>query len=341
MPVSTLFPFQHAYSAPSASALLKTIPEDFIVTETIAYSLSGEGEHVWCWVEKINQNSEWVAKQIAKFCGVTNSQMGVAGKKDKQAVTYQWMSCHLPGLKTPDFSKLNIQGVQVLKTIRHHKKLQTGGLSGNRFELNLTEVKGDKRRIELSLNQVKQQGFANYFGEQRFGIEAENLPKASAFFKGKIRPKRHQKTMYISAARSWLFNEILSQRIAEGSWNKYQAGDAFQLAGSQKWFVDDGDVKLIARLDELDIHPTGALFGKGNLAAKLSVAKLENTIFAQHPIWTEGLAKLGLKQERRALRVVPHDMDWHWKNDDLQLKFSLPAGSYATMLVREIFITDL
>ena len=334
--MSMNFPFEYAYSVAQSSAILKQVVEDFVVTETIAYPLSGEGEHVWCWVEKQNQNSEWVAKQIAKFCGVTNAEMGLAGKKDKQAVTYQWMSCHLPGKPIPDFSSLNVAGVKILKAMKHDKKLQTGGLSGNEFALRLRDVKGDPTEVEANLQRVQQQGFANYFGEQRFGVEGQNLTQAIAFFKGEIRPKRHQKTMYISAARSWIFNEILSERLAEGSWNQYQAGDAFQLAGSKKWFVDDSDASLPSRVNEQDIHPTGALAGKGTLASKGHVQVLEQAVIDKHPVWVKGLEKLGLKQERRALRVVPKGMKWQWEGNDLLLNFGLPAGSYATMLVREV-----
>ena len=337
-----IFNFSYASQVkPSATAVLKQTPQDFIVEEQIAFPLAGEGEHVWCWVKKINQNSEWVGKQLAKFCGVTNREIGIAGKKDKQAETYQWISIHLPTKdnpkQLPDFSQIDILGVTVLRAVRHSKKLQTGGLSGNQFTLTLKNFKGDKQQIEKNLNQIQQQGFPNYFGEQRFGNDFENLTKATAFFNKQIRPKRHQKTMYLSAARSWIFNEILSARIDEKSWNTYHQGDAFQLEGSQKWFVDDATEGLADRVDEKDIHPTGALVGKGNLATRGDVLRLEEQIINQHPVWKKGLETIGMKQERRALRVIPQNLNWSWQdNETLKLTFALSAGSYATMLVREV-----
>ncbi len=230
--------------------------------------------------------------------------------------------------------------MEILKTTRHTKKLQTGGLSGNKFTLILQNFIGDKEQTEERLKQSQQQGFANYFGEQRFGNDFENLNKATQFFNKQIRPKRHQKTMYLSAARSWIFNEILSARIDNKSWNSYQQGDVFQLEGSQKWFIDDASKELINRVKEQDIHPTGALMGKGILPTKANVLKLEKTIVQQHPIWANGLVSVGMKQERRALRVIPKNLNWTWQDSKtLSLEFFLPVGSYATMLVRDLINT--
>ncbi len=326
-----------AYGEPQETAVLKWSPEDFRVEEQIAYELSGEGEHLWLWVEKIGQNTDWVMKQLAAFAGVTSREMGVAGKKDRQAVTYQWMSCHLPGKADPDFSKLAIPGVKVLKAVRHNRKLQTGGLSGNRFELRLTEVQGDKDTIEGRLKTIQSQGVPNYFGEQRFGIEMQNLVQVSRLFSGEIRPKRHQKSLYLSAARSWMFNIELSERIRQGNWNLAIEGDVFQLQGSKKCFVNEVDADIQCRIAELDIHPTGMMTGRGRSLATGQVAALEQKVMADFSAWQQGLEKVGLNQERRALRALPQDLSWQWQGaSDLVLTFTLPAGSYATMVVREV-----
>lgn len=328
----------YAYGSPQASAQLKSNPADFVVEEQLAYSLSGEGEHLWLWVEKTGQNTDWVAKQLAKWAGIAPKNVGVAGKKDRQAVTYQWMSLHLPGQADPALETLAIAGVRILKWQRHHRKLQTGGLSGNRFTLTLRNVTGDSAELEARLQRVREQGVPNYFGEQRFGNGFQNLPKATQLFQGQLKaPKRHQKSLYISAARSWIFNEMLSQRIEQGVWNHAMPGDVFQLQGSQKWFVDDGDPGLAKRVDCLDVHPTGALTGRGDLPTQDEAFQLEQKVISQHPIWQAGLEKLGLKQERRALRVWPQALTWQWSDTEtLVVAFDLPAGSYATMVVREL-----
>lgn len=343
----------YAYEKPSATAVLKSSPEDFRVEEQIAFSLLGEGEHLWVWVEKVGQNTDWVAKQIASYIGITSREMGVAGKKDRHAITYQWMSCHLPGKPDPDFSKLSIPGVKVLKAIRHNRKLQTGGLSGNRFQITLNNVEGELEQIEERLKAIQAQGVPNYFGEQRFGNDMQNLAQASRLFGEEIKPKRHQKSLYLSAARSWMFNEELSERIKKETWNQAVEGDVFQLQGSQKCFTSEVDAEIQQRVRELDIHPTGFLTGRGKSLATATVYELEQSIMASYPAWQAGLEMFGLKQERRALRVLPQDLSWQWEaavdcvsdelgdnlgfsQTSLVLSFTLPAGSYATMVVREV-----
>jgi len=344
--LSTLSPLQtldYAYGKPDATATLKADPSDFDVTEQIAYPLSGEGEHLWCWVEKVGQNTDWVAKQMAKWAGIAPREVGVAGKKDRQAITRQWMSCHLPGQPDPDIKTLDVAGVQILKTVRHHRKLQTGGLSGNRFQLTLRDVAADTAALETRLKNIAIQGVPNYFGEQRFGRDFQNLPKATALFQNQIKsPKRHQKSLYISAARSWIFNEILSQRVQQATWNRAIAGDVFQLEASQKWFVDDGSENLAQRVLDGDLHPTGALTGRGDLPSSDNAFEIELSVLQKHPLWQAGLEKLGLKQERRALRVLPKNMNWAWLDSEtLSVEFDLPAGSYATMEIRELFNLSL
>lgn len=330
-------PFVHALGEPQATAKLKATPQDFLVEEQLAFELSGEGEHLWLWVEKENANTDLVAREIAKFLGLPSKHIGVAGKKDRYAVTRQWMSCYLPGKVDPDLNGFDMPGVRILNAIRHRRKLQTGGHSGNRFEITLREVSGEKAHLEERLQWVAQNGFPNYFGEQRFGRSFGNLAQATAMFEGTFRPKRFQKTLYLSAVRSWLFNEILHERLLLGNWNQFVPGDVLQLEGSQKWFAEDGDASLVARVTEQDLHPTGALFGRGQLDTKASVAELEKTVLNRYPHWLQGLENAGLKQDRRALRVLAHAFNWTWSEDNvLVIRFHLPPGSFATALIREL-----
>jgi len=328
------------------TGVYKVQPQDFVVEEQIAFSLSGEGEHLWCWVEKTGENTDWVSHQLAKWAGVPTSRIGVAGQKDRHAVTRQWFSIQLPGMDDPNPEDLGLDSVKILKMVRHQRKLQTGGLKGNRFELVIREIKGECDGLESRLEAIKIHGVPNYFGEQRFGNQGRNLPKATEFFSGALtRVKRNQKSMYISAARSWLFNLILSERIQQGTWNQFVAGDVVQLDGSSKWFEDDGSENLAERVQQLDLHPTGAMVGRGELPSKLSVLALEQTILESFSEWIEGLEKLGLKQDRRALRVMPEDVAWQWlesgaEEKRLKVCFSLPSGSYATMVLRELLQVD-
>ncbi|HEY9018374.1 tRNA pseudouridine(13) synthase TruD [Thiomicrospira sp.] len=328
----------YAYGEPAAHARIKSQPADFQVEETLAYSLTGEGEHLWLWLEKQGENTDWAAQQLAKWAGIRLRDIGYAGLKDRHGITRQWFSLYLPGRENPDFSTFQFDSMRILKHIRHQRKLQTGGLSGNRFILTLRDVSGDQAEIEQRLEQIKTQGVPNYFGEQRFGRNEHNLAMAQRLFDGELtRLKPAQRGLYISAARSFLFNEILAERVRQNAWHQAWSGDVFQLEGSEKWFVDDGSIELSTRVKQLDIHPTGALVGSGDLASQHAALKLETQVLSKHQAWCQALTDLGLKQERRALRMLPKNLSWQWlDNKVLQVDFGLAPGRYATVVMREL-----
>ena len=328
----------YAFGQPVISGQLKSQPADFQVEEKIAYSLMGEGEHLWLWLEKEGENTDWVAQQLAKWANIRLRDVGYAGLKDRHAITRQWFSLYLPGRADPDLALFQFETVRILKHIRHQRKLQTGGLSGNRFILTLREIIGDQNQAEARLKQIQQLGVPNYYGEQRFGRNEHNLVMAQRLFDGELtRLRPAQRSLYISAARSYLFNLILAERVKAGSWNQACSGDVFQLAGSDKWFVDDGSETLAERVNSGDIHPTGALVGAGALPSQGESFALETHVLQNHQAWWQALADLGLKQDRRALRLQPQNMNWQWLDaQTLRLEFDLPAGRYATALVREL-----
>jgi len=358
---------------PSVKAELKAEAEDFVVEELISYPLSGEGEHLWCWVEKRQQNTDWVAGMLAKWADTSKRNVGFAGQKDRHAVTRQWFSIQLPGKADPDMESFAVEGVQILKMVRHNRKLQRGGLAGNRFRLRLKNLEfagaddktgiSIKEDIEARLQSIQTMGFPNYFGQQRFGWNGNNLVQAAELFKqdssvkassrkGKRKRRsseQNKQGLYISAVRSWMFNELLSQRIEDGNWNELLAGDLLQLEGSNKWFAADleadGDV-LKQRVAAGDLHPSGVLFGDGALATTDLARIYEQSIENRHPKWMDGLRKLRVQPDRRAFRVCPSNLEWHWLEQDadgqkinLELGFELPAGSFATMLLREVVQT--
>lgn len=326
-----------AYAAP-LNGNFRTHPEDFIVDEQMmAIEFSGEGEHLWLHVRKTNANTDWVAKQLARAAGIAAKDVGYAGLKDRHAITTQWFSLQLPGMADPDFSELP-DDIEILESQRHNKKLKRGALQGNRFELTLREVTGDLEQAQAICQQISDHGVPNYFGEQRFGHEGCNLTKAEAWFRGDFRPKqRHQRSLYLSSARSWLFNQILAKRVQNGSWNQYVQGDVFMFDGGHSWFSDDGDANLPERVASQAIHPTGAMWGRGRLESKGDVCALEQAIADDYPIFCEGLERNGLKQERRALRINVQDMNVTILDEDsLRLKFALPAGAYATVVLAQL-----
>ncbi len=337
----------YAYGGPLGCAQLKQQPADFQVEEVLSYPLTGQGEHLWLWVEKIGQNTDWVAQQLAKSANIRMRDIGFAGLKDRHGITRQWFSLYLPGQADPDWSQWSIEGVQILSATRHQRKLQIGGLKGNRFIIRLRGVTADSSQLDERLQQMALAGVPNYFGAQRFGRNEHNLVMAQRLFHGELtRLKPAQRSLYISAARSFLFNHLLGERVKQGNWNQACLGDVFQLEGSAKWFVDDASANLAQRVASLDIHPTGPLVGVEPTPARQAVQQIEDQVLSSYQAWCQGLTDLKLKTDRRALRVMAQGVHWEWQvtdgqkqpdqsSRDLIIQFELAAGQYATNWLRE------
>lgn len=328
----------HAETPPLTQALLRSVPEDFVVEERMPFALSGDGEHLWLRVRKRGFNTEQVARQLARLAGIAPRQVGYAGMKDRQAVTVQWFSLHLPGRADPEWAGLP-PGIEVLEAVRHGRKLQRGALQGNRFEIRLRDCQGDTAGMAKRLEGIRRNGVPNYFGEQRFGREGGNVEQARAMFAGRISVRdRHRHGLLLSAARAALFNAVLAERILDGSWQTALAGEACLLAGSNSFFViDQPDDVIRRRLAEHDVHLSGPMWGDGEPPTRATVQALELAVAARHADLARGLGDAGLRQERRALRVVPVGLEAEpLGNDAWRLGFELPAGSYATAVLREL-----
>ena len=332
-----------AYQYPKLgiSGQFKAAPEDFQVTENLGYEPIGEGEHIYLWVRKTGLNTAYLAEKIAKFTQLPLRAVTYAGRKDKHAQTEQWFSVHLPGKGEFDWTKFNESGAEVLKSIRHNKKLRTGVLKGNYFNITLRQL-SSTTGLEARLQQVAEQGVPNYFGEQRFGDtrydpRGGNLVLANKMIDGENIRNRNKRSMAISALRSWLFNEIVHSRLQEGSLNKLQSGDVMQLAGSNSFFCAEHiDDTLLERLQAKDIFISAPLWGTGPLASQHKAQQFEQSVATKHPNVTRILEALGLKQERRAIQLFPADLIWSISDDCLNLEFSLPSGTFATSVLREL-----
>lgn len=325
---------------PLTAAVLRATPEDFLVEEQIPYTLTGTGEHLWVKVRKRGLNTEQVAKQLARLGGIARREVGYAGMKDRHAVTVQWFSLYLPGRADPQWDGLP-EGMSILESLRHTRKLKIGALSGNRFVISLRDCQGDRDAVLRRVEEVSARGVPNYFGEQRFGHDGGNITAAQAMFNGKLTVRdRKQSGIYLSAARSFLFNQVLARRVTTATWNKALEGDALNLDGSRSFFVPETiDDTIRHRIAAGDVHPSGPLWGRGELATRLAVRALETEVSNEHSDLAQGLVRAGLEQERRALRLFPRELRAQWlETQTLQLEFSLPPGSYATVLLREIAV---
>lgn len=326
-----------AYGDAVLKGHFRSSPEDFIVEEINAFEAQGEGEHLLLTIGKRGLNTAFVAGALAKWAGINEMGIGYAGLKDRHAVTRQRFSVHLPKKIAPDFDSLNIEGVKLLGWQWHHRKLPRGALSGNRFTLTLREIEGDKAAIEERLEKIRDFGLPNYFGEQRFGRERANVGMALKMFSGD-RVKREQRSIYLSAARSEIFNAVLASRIENKNWLSALDGEVWMINGSHSIFGPEPFTdELRSRAEKLEIHPTGPLWGKGESRALAAVASCESEVAIAHQALCDGLEAAGLKQERRALRIQVLDLGWEWMAEDrLRCRFSLPPGAYATELLAEL-----
>ena len=326
-----------AHGAPVLRARMRATPEDFRVDEVLGFEPSGEGEHLFLRIEKRGANTVHVAQKLARWAGVPEHAVSYAGLKDRHAVTTQAFTVHLPKRIAPDFAPLEGESeFRVLQHAWHARKLPRGALRGNRFGLLLREVEGGRDAIEARLRTIAERGVPNYFGEQRFGHGGGNLDAARAMFAGK-RLSRDKRSILLSAARSAIFNDVLAQRVQDGSWASGLEGEVWMLDGTHSVFGPEAMTdELAARRDRLDIHPTGPLWGDGELRSRAACAQLELAVSAQHADLAEGLRRAGLKQERRSLRLVPRELAFEWRESAIFLEFFLPAGTYATSVLQAL-----
>jgi tRNA pseudouridine13 synthase len=256
---------------------------------------------------------------LAEAAGVRDFDVGYAGLKDRHAITRQWFSIYRPKGEPLDLTALQHPEFKVLAQSRHVKKLRPGDLQGNRFRIVLRDVAGDRAAIEANLQAVAAQGAPNYFGAQRFGFDGGNVEQGRAMLAREIRVRNPKKKgIYLSAVRSFVFNEVLALRIQQGLWGQTIPGDVMDEAG----------------------RPTGPLWGRGRVGTTDAAQALENSVAERHATLCNGMEYAGLDQERRALVASPVEMAWEWpQGDQLVLSFALPAGTYATSVLSEVLHT--
>lgn len=327
-----------AWGEPCGSAQLKATAEDFQVDEVLDIPLSGQGEHLWLWVEKRLLNTEEAARRLAKAAGVSLRQISYAGLKDRQALTRQWFSIQLPGKSDPDFSAVEAEDLRILDIQRHSRKLQRGAHAANGFRIRLTELNADHSALEERLQRIAAQGVPNYFGLQRFGENGNNLLGALDYAQRKELPiQRNLRSRLLSTGRSAIFNRVLAQRVQEQTWNIAQVGDVLAFSGSRSFFLAGAEECQDPRLAQLDVHPTGPLWGEGELVSQGQPQTQELAVAALWPALCTWLERANLKQERRILRLPVRDLSWTFPAADcLQVQFVLPPGCFATVVLREM-----
>ena len=328
--------FPSAYSHLGTAAFFRSELEDFRVEERLGFPLSGQGEHLYLQIEKRGDNTRWIAKLLAKHFCVDESAVGYCGLKDRRAVAMQWFSVHLPDnrkLIAPGAIRLEDTRFQLITSSWHDRKLRRGQHKENYFTIRLREVSGNKDLLDARLKQIAFHGVPNYFGEQRFGFNGKNLMEADSLLRREYgtERKRGQKKrnsprggIYLSAARSYLFNLVLAERIKKNCWQP--ASENLCPAGKLSAFSD-----------------TGPMWGRGRCMEPEEVCRFESKVLLEWTEWMSALEFSGLQQERRQLVLNPKEFSWEWFSHgkisedmfDLEVSFSLPPGSYATSLLHE------
>jgi len=333
--------FPTANPAPQISGDIRSFASDFKVEEVLSFQPSGEGEHLFLQIKKIDSNTDWVARQLQKKSNLTSKDIGYAGKKDRHSVSVQWFSLHLPG-KQIELSQLAGEGYEIVTAIRHNKKLRRGSLLENKFEIIIRNMTSD---IDKNLiNKIIKDGVPNYFGKQRFGFDGNNLLKANELLNDRIKIKnRNKRGLIISSARSFLFNLQLALRVAENSWLSPVNGDCLMLDRSQSFFmIDEPSIDDKERLEQGDLHISGWLAGKQISETTKSARQKETLAIKDYSEWLSGLEKLNLDSARRTFRCVPKDLKIEQDKGEAKLTFSLAKGCFATSLIRELInVKDL
>ncbi len=332
---------------PGIGGQLRSRPEDFRVVEIPAYEPCGEGDHVLCMVEKRGLTTFELVRQLAQAVGVAEADVGVAGMKDKHAVTTQMVS--LPPPATPEaVLAIDLPGIAILSAVRHTNKLKTGHLRGNRFELVIREPavpvsEALERARAVLACLARPPGAANWFGEQRFGKDGDTGALGERLVKDRRwrGPRGRKRRLFVSAFQSQLFNEYLLARIDEGLYRSVVTGDIAQIHGHARSFAVEDLAGEQARLDAGEIAITGPIFGHQMRQPSRDTRawELEQRILDHHELELGAFAHLRKLAQgtRRPLSIPLADADAHIDADDqLVVSFGLPSGSYATAILREI-----
>lgn len=314
-------------------------PEDFRVEEIALYDPTGTGDHTFLRIEKRLLTSDGVARQLAAAVGVPARDVGYAGRKDRAAVTTQWMS--VPGLDPEEALKLDFKGVRVLDAVRHPHKLRTGQLRGNRFSI---LIRGTSEEVEANareaLARILERGMPNRFGAQRFGHGGRNAAVGREILAGRrVARDRRKARFMLSALQSEVFNRVLAERPIP--LDQVAEGDVAQVVDSGGLFLVEDLAVENERAKEFEISATGPIFGTKMKAPEGEPARWEAEILIAMAIpATEDLVSprgVRLAGSRRSLRVRPQEMSLIREDESLRLEFGLPPGSYATVLLEELF----
>lgn len=333
----SLSDWSRAYGEPPVRGVLRETPADFFVEEQLGFEPDGSGEHCWLWIEKENLNTADAAQRLARFAGLKERDISYSGLKDKRAVARQWFSLHVLNREV-NWQRWHDPALRILRVERHSKKLRRGTHRSNYFQIILRDVQGDDEALRGRAEQIREHGVPNYFGEQRFGRDGRTFELARRAAEQQSRLARQQSSLYFSALRSYLFNAVLAQRVADATWDTPRAGEVFMLNRSNSVFRQAADAALLARYRSGDIHLTGPLPGReSGMEPTEDVARVERSVLGDHALLVNYLVAAKVESGRRSLRLLPENLQVEPIADGVwRFSFALGRGCFATSLMREL-----
>lgn len=320
---------------PGSGGRIREVPEDFIVEERPLYLPEGSGSHAYAWVEKRGLTTRDLVVALLRE-GLKEQEIGVAGLKDKHAITRQWLS--VPNRHAAALESLSgLEGVRVLTTSRHRNKLGIGHLRGNRFTVRVRG--GDAERAAAVLSILEAEGVPNYFGPQRFGRFGSNAVDGLKLIRGEHVPGGHRlKRFFLSALQSQLFNHMLAARLARGLYGQVVVGDWAKKRETGGVFVVETELEN-ERARRGEISATLPLYGKKVRPSAGAAGVLEGETLAHFGLrWSEFSARKG---SRRPSRIFLEETRLIPEADGYTLAFSLQKGSFATGVLREVMKVDV
>jgi tRNA pseudouridine13 synthase len=335
----------------------KQSPRDFVVEEIPLYEFSGEGEHLVLFVRKKGLSTLELVSMIAKYLGIQNKEIGYAGLKDKHAMTKQYISLHKKHEEAME--NFENENVKIVSKTYHNNKIKIGHLQGNRFYIKLKKVNPTAgQKIDEALKNISEFGMPNYFGYQRFGNDGDNHIDGEKIAKGEKKERNPKiKKLLISAYQSHLFNLWLSRRLeinnlinsfkpselesllnmpndevkklkAQKHPFKVMLGDIMEHYPHGRLFDFDGSEEDLERFLNRNISVTGLLCGKKVRVSSGTAGVIEKE-------FNDTISEDGA---RRYAWVYPTEVEGRYNSmvAQYEMNFTLPKGSYATVLIEEI-----
>ncbi|HZJ54653.1 MAG TPA: tRNA pseudouridine(13) synthase TruD [Myxococcaceae bacterium] len=323
---------------PGTGGILRSSPDDFEVEEIPAYAPSGEGEHLFLWIEKVGLDTPEAAFRVASTLGLRLGEVSWAGLKDRVARTRQWLS--VPARTEPALGDLaSTPELRLLSHARHGNKLRVGHLRGNRFRIRIREAERPDAAGPV-MERLVAEGLPNAFGEQRFG-RGDTAFRGRALVHGErlpARPNAFERKLYVSAYQALLFNRILEARLRDGALRRALPGDLMRKTDSGGLFVCREPEVDQGRVERGEIVATGPIFGWKMQRPEGESEVAEQAVLAAEGLTLDSFRRLGGIAEgtRRPFAVPVADARWSADGSTVELSFTLPAGSYATVLLDEV-----